>query len=291
VGVEEIVLALGFRHDLVRTNSIACNGRPAGSRVNPQFELRQRADVHARRRRDDPRRRLLLMDADVLYDARIPEPSLRAGGQSAADRRNLKRAMGLSSVRARRCADRISQILGSGLHSTPSANRVDSSARGGWWRALAQLVAGYAARGQGHLPHEERADLLLERSQVVEVADVRVRLDEIDFRDVIRATEEILPLLNRASGAASGSRRPSGWSRLQRGISTMDWTICANPAGLASLAGRAPVCERVLNLLRQTRPASGQEDARGDRHAADPDFASSRATGNVMPAMPALVAE
>jgi len=55
--------------------------------------------------------------------------------------------------------------------------------------------------------------------------------------------------------------------------------------------GRAPFAERVLNLLRQTRQHRRQEDARGDRHAADPRLREFCATGNVMPAMPALVAE
>ena len=65
-------------------------------------------------------------------------------------------------------------------------------------RRLAVLVEGYAARGQGHLPHEEAVrDLLLERTQVFEVADVTgAPWIEIDFPgDVIRATEDILPRL------------------------------------------------------------------------------------------------
>jgi len=71
---------------------------------------------------------------------------------------------------------------------------------------LAVLVEGYAARGQGHLPHEEAVrDLLLERSQLVEVADVTgAPWIEIDFPgDVIRATEQILPRLEPSEAHGS----------------------------------------------------------------------------------------
>ena len=62
----------------------------------------------------------------------------------------------------------------------------------------ARLVADYIARDCGHMPHEEAVrDLLRERTQVFEVADVTgAPWIEIDFPiDVLRAAHEVLPLL------------------------------------------------------------------------------------------------
>jgi choline kinase len=65
-------------------------------------------------------------------------------------------------------------------------------------RRLVELVAGYVESGRGSMPHEEAVrDLLRERSQVFEVADVTgAPWIEIDFPpDVIRAAHEVLPQL------------------------------------------------------------------------------------------------
>jgi choline kinase len=65
-------------------------------------------------------------------------------------------------------------------------------------RRLATLVAGYVDSGRANLPHEEAIrDLLLERSQIVDVADVTgLPWIEIDFpNDVNRAAHEVLPQL------------------------------------------------------------------------------------------------
>jgi len=65
-------------------------------------------------------------------------------------------------------------------------------------RRLAEIVAGYVASGRSSMPHEEAVrDLLLERSQVFDTADVTgAPWIEIDFpNDVARATTEILPQL------------------------------------------------------------------------------------------------
>ena len=71
-GVDEIVLALGFRHELVADELDRLQWRPRPEIVlNPQFELGSVLTVHtvadAMTRGGD----VLLMDADVLYDARI----------------------------------------------------------------------------------------------------------------------------------------------------------------------------------------------------------------------------
>src|SRR3984957_16931283 len=71
-GVTEIVLALGFRHDLVEAELERLAWRPRPSIVlNEHFELGSVLTVHtvadAMTRGGD----VLLMDAAVLYDARI----------------------------------------------------------------------------------------------------------------------------------------------------------------------------------------------------------------------------
>jgi choline kinase len=63
---------------------------------------------------------------------------------------------------------------------------------------FAEIVAGYIDSGRANLPHEEAVrDLLLERSQVFDTADVTgAPWIEIDFpNDVARASAEILPQL------------------------------------------------------------------------------------------------
>jgi choline kinase len=65
-------------------------------------------------------------------------------------------------------------------------------------------VAGFIDSGRAHMPHEEAVrDLLIERSQPLEVADVTgFPWIEIDFPiDVVRATQEILPQLQPLSQA------------------------------------------------------------------------------------------
>ena len=65
-------------------------------------------------------------------------------------------------------------------------------------RRLATLVAGYVASGRAQMPHEEAVrDLLIERKQHVEVADVTgAPWIEIDYaEDLLRATNEVLPQL------------------------------------------------------------------------------------------------
>jgi choline kinase len=70
-------------------------------------------------------------------------------------------------------------------------------------RRLAALVADYVDTGRAHMPHEEAVrDLLKERSQVLEVADVTgLPWIEIDFpNDVVRAARDVLPQLKPLSG-------------------------------------------------------------------------------------------
>ncbi len=69
---------------------------------------------------------------------------------------------------------------------------------------LAALVAEYVNGGRAHMPHEEAVrDLLQERSQVFDVADVTgAPWIEIDYiADVNRAARDVLPQLQPLSGS------------------------------------------------------------------------------------------
>ncbi|HEY5263405.1 MAG TPA: NTP transferase domain-containing protein, partial [Steroidobacteraceae bacterium] len=71
-GVEEIVVAAGFRHELIEAELDRLKWRPRPQVVlNPRFDLGSVLTVHtvadAMTRGGD----VLLMDADVLYDQRI----------------------------------------------------------------------------------------------------------------------------------------------------------------------------------------------------------------------------
>ena len=203
VGVDEIVLALGFRHDLVAEELDRLQWRPRPEIIlNPQFELGSVLTVHAVADAMTSGGDVLLMDADVLYDARIA--GALVAGDRPVNRLLIDREFEAGDEPVKVCVRNgvpieFRKVLGSGLEFDTIGESVGffRFAEAGA-RRLAVLVAGYAARGQGHLPHEEAVrDLLLERSQVVEVADVTgAPWIEIDFPDdVIRATEEILPQL------------------------------------------------------------------------------------------------
>jgi choline kinase len=72
VGVEEIVLALGFRHELIEAE-LARLGRRARVEIvlNPRYELGSMLTVHSAAGPLTRGGDVLLMDADVLYDERI----------------------------------------------------------------------------------------------------------------------------------------------------------------------------------------------------------------------------
>jgi choline kinase len=150
---------------------------------------------------------VLLMDADVLYDARIAKALV--AGDRPVNRLLIDREFEAGDEPVKVCVSdgvpiEFRKVLGSGLQFDTIGEsvgffRFDEAGA----RRLAVLVEGYAARGEGHLPHEEAVrDLLLERRHVVEVADVTgAPWIEIDFpSDVIRATEEILPMLKFGEG-------------------------------------------------------------------------------------------
>jgi choline kinase len=202
-GVDEVVLALGFRHELIEAE---LERWPAKRRpeivLNPRFELGSVLTVHTVA---EPMTRggdILLMDADVLYHERII--SALVSGPGPVNRVLLDRDFEAGDEPVKLCVrdgvpielrkrlapglqyDTIGESVGFFRFSPAGAQR------------LATIVADYVGSGRAHLPHEEAVrDLLQESSQRFEVADVTgAPWIEIDFpADIARAEREILPQL------------------------------------------------------------------------------------------------
>jgi choline kinase len=207
-GVTDIVLALGFRHELVEAelDRLQWNPRPEVV-INDQFELGSVLTVHtvadAMIRGGD----VLLMDADVLYDERIMRALV--AGASPVNRLLIDREFEPGDEPVKVCVQNGVPIE---LRKQPDANlqydtigesvgffRFDQAAA----RRLADLVAGYVNGGRANMPHEEAVrDLVRERSQVLDISDVTGSpWIEIDFTvDVERATRDVLPQLQPLSG-------------------------------------------------------------------------------------------
>jgi choline kinase len=206
-GVTEVVLALGFRHELVQSEleRLAWTPRPEIV-LNMNFELGSVLTVHtvadALTRGGD----VLLMDADVLYDERI----LRAlaAGSGPVNRLLIDCDFEAGDEPVKLCVQggvpvELRKQLAADLKFDTIGESVGffRFAHAGA-RRLAALVAGYIAGGRADMPHEEAVrDLLKERSQMIEVADVTgFPWIEIDFPiDVVRATQEVLPQLQPLS--------------------------------------------------------------------------------------------
>jgi choline kinase len=202
VGVDEVVLALGFRHELVEAELERMQWLPRPERVlNAQFELGSVLTLHtvadAMTRGGD----VLLMDADVLYHERIMH-ALVAG--SSANRLLLDRDFEAGDEPVKLCLRdgvpvELRKLVAPGLHYDTIGEsvgffRFDHAMA----RRLMDLVAGYVDGGRANLPHEEAVrDLLLERGALFEVADVTgAPWIEIDYvADVSRAATDILPHL------------------------------------------------------------------------------------------------
>ena len=207
-GVVDVVLALGFRHDLVEAELARLDWKPRPEIVlNSRFELGSVLTVHtvaaAMARGGD----ILLMDADVLYDERI----LRAlvAGDAPANRLLIDRDFEAGDEPVKLCLkDGVPVELRKQLAADLEFDTIGESV--GFFRfdqagarRLAALVAEYVGSGRAHMPHEEAVrDLLRERRQAIEVADVTGSpWIEIDFpNDVERAALEVLPQLQALSG-------------------------------------------------------------------------------------------
>jgi choline kinase len=207
-GVEDIAIAVGFRHELVQGELTRLDWKPRPEIViNMQFELGSVLTVHtaadAMTRGGD----VLLMDADVLYDERI----LRAlvAGSGPVNRLLIDRDFEAGDEPVKLCLRGGAPIeLRKQLAADLKFDTIGESV--GFFRfdqagarRLAVLVADYVDTGRSHMPHEEAVrDLLRERSQVFEVADVTgLPWIEIDFpNDVVRAARDVLPQLKPLSG-------------------------------------------------------------------------------------------
>ena len=202
-GVAEVVLALGFRHDLVAAELDRLAWQPRTQIVlNPGYELGSVLTVHtvaeALTRGGD----VLLMDADVLYHEGIM--SALVAGQKPVNRILMDRDFEPGEEPVKVCVsngvpvdfrnkltldlqyDTIGESVGFFRFDPAGARR------------LATLVAGYVNTDRSNLPHEEAIrDMLLERSQIIDVTDVSgLAWIEIDFpNDLARAAHDVLPRL------------------------------------------------------------------------------------------------
>ena len=209
-GVEEVVLALGYRHALVAAELDRLRWQPRPEIVlNAQFELGSVLTVHAVAEAMTRGGDVLLMDADVLYHERIM--TALTAGDAPVNRVLIDRDFEAGDEPVKLClSGGVPVELRKQLAPDLKYDTIGESVgffrfdQGGA-RRLAALVADYVAQDRAHMPHEEAVrDLLRERSQVFEVADVTgAPWIEIDFpTDVIRAAHEVLPQLQPLSGAA-----------------------------------------------------------------------------------------
>jgi len=202
-GVTDVVLALGFKHDLIEAELAQLGWQPRPQIVlNPGFELGSVLTVHTVA---EPMTRggdVLLMDADVLYHERIM--TALVSGAGPINRVLLDKDFEAGDEPVKLCVREgvpveLRKQLPAGLQYDTIGEsvgffRFDNAAA----RRFISIVAQYVESGRANLPHEEAIrDLLREGSQRFEVADVTgAPWIEIDFpADVARAAQEILPQL------------------------------------------------------------------------------------------------
>jgi choline kinase len=202
-GVEDVVLALGWRYELVEAELERLEWRPRPQIVlNPRFELGSVLTVHTAAEAMTRGGDVLLMDADVLYHDSIM--AALVAGRMPVNRLLIDRDFEAGDEPVKVCVragvpielrkqlapdlkyDTIGESVGFFRFDTAGARR------------LAAIVSDYVGSDRARMPHEEAVrDLLREGSQVVEVADVTGSpWIEIDFpSDVSRAAQEVLPQL------------------------------------------------------------------------------------------------
>ena len=202
-GVTEVVLALGFRHELIEAQLAGLALRPRPEIVlNPRYELGSMLTVHTVAAPLSRGGDVLLMDADVLYHPRIM--AALTAGAGPANRLLIDREFEAGDEPVKLCVRagmpvELRKRLDPGLQydligESLGFFRFDERAA----RRLAAIVADHVDSSRSHLPHEEAVrDLLLERSQSFEICDLTgTPWIEIDFpADVERATHEVLPQL------------------------------------------------------------------------------------------------
>ena len=202
-GVAEVVLALGFKRELIEAEIDRMRVAPAPEIViNPGFELGSVLTVHTAAEPLGRGGEVLLMDADVLYHGQILKALV--AGERAVNRVLMDRDFEVGDepvklclrggvpveLRKRVAADLQFDSVGESV----GFFRFDEAGA----RRLTEIVAGYVARGASDMPHEEAVrDLIRERDHAFDVADVTgLPWIEIDFpNDVARAEQDILPEL------------------------------------------------------------------------------------------------
>ena len=218
-GVEEIVLAVGFRRDLIDAELDRLHWR-AQLIVNERYDRGSMLTLHTVAEALTGGGDVLLMDADVLYHERIM--ALLAEGAQPVNRLLIDRKFEAGDEPVKVCIrggkpielrkrlvpglqyDTIGESIGFFRLDEPAAHR------------LAQFVAGYVEGPGADLPHEEAVrDLLQEGSHAFEVIDVTgVPWIEIDFAaDVLRAEHEVLPRLLQPTRRGSVLRVPGRRTR------------------------------------------------------------------------------
>jgi len=206
-GVTEVVLALGFKRELIEAELDGMRvGPPPEIVINPAFDLGSVLTVHTAAEPLGRGGDVLLMDADVLYHGQILKALV--AGERAVNRVLMDRDFEAGDEPVKLCLrDGVPVELRKRLAPDLQYDTVGESV--GFFRfdeagarRLREIVAGYVARGASDMPHEEAVrDLIRERDHAFDVADVTgLPWIEIDFpNDVARAEREILPEL--AQGA------------------------------------------------------------------------------------------
>jgi choline kinase len=203
LGVDQVVLVLGFRHELVEAELDRIGWRPRpGIVLNERHELGSVLTVHAAADAVTLGGDVLLMDADVLYDQRTLAPLV--AGARPANRLLIDRDFEAGEEPVKVCLrDGVAVELRKRVAPDLQYDAVGESV--GFYRLdastatrLAELAAAYVAGGRAAEPHEEALrDLLLERRRF-EIADITgAPWIEIDFPDdLARATRDVLPRLS-----------------------------------------------------------------------------------------------
>jgi len=202
-GVSEVVLALGFKRELIEAEIERMRLTPAPEIIiNPGFELGSVLTVHTAAEALGRGGEVLLMDADVLYHGQILQALV--AGERAGNRVLMDRDFEAGDEPVKLCLRAgVPVELRKSLAPDLQYDTVGESV--GFFRfdeagarRLTEIVAGYVARGASDMPHEEAVrDLIRERDHAFGVADVTgLPWIEIDFpNDVARAEREILPEL------------------------------------------------------------------------------------------------
>jgi choline kinase len=202
-GVHEVVLALGWRHELVEAELERLGWQPRPEIVlNERSELGSVLTVHTAAAAMTRGGDVLLMDADVLYHESIM--AALVDGRKPVNRVLIDRDFEAGDEPVKLCVragvpiELRKQLAPDLRYDTIGESvgffRFDEAGA----RRLAAIVADYVGSGRANMPHEEAVrDLLREGSQAVEVADVTgAPWIEIDFPDdVTRAAQDVLPEL------------------------------------------------------------------------------------------------